>query len=291
MRMLARRLLLIIAICWTAMAQGAETVRFPDYPDINKAFFLAVLQLALDKSGQQYTLSPVVPKMLQGRSIALAMAPGGNLDVLWTMTTRERETQLIPVRLPVDRGLLGWRIALVRQDNAALFSRVRTVQDLRYFIAGQEHDWPDTGILRGSGLPVIAVSRYESLFSMLAAKRFHYFPRGVTEAWAELEAHPGLGLTVDGFIALHYPAAEYFFVTPGKPYLAAHIQQGLQRAQADGGFDRFFHEHFDRILQRARLSQRRILELPNPLIDADSLLPADSPWWYHPERPVPAKPN
>ncbi|GGX98563.1 hypothetical protein [Vogesella alkaliphila] len=285
MHKLAHWALLILAACWAATIPAAETVRFPDYPDVNKAFFRAALQLALDKSGHDYVLAPVLPQMLQGRSIARAMGSGGDIDVLWTMTTRQRETMLLPVRFPVDKGLLGWRIAIVRQDKAEQFARVQTLQDLRYFTAGQEHDWPDTRILRESGLPVMGTDHYESLFRMLAARRFDYFPRGVTEAWAEVDARPGLGLTVERFVVLRYPAAEYFFVTPRKPYLARHIWHGLLRAQADGSFDRLFHAHFDPILQRARLQDRRVIELPNPLIDATKLLPADSPWWY---RPLPA---
>lgn len=285
MRKLVHRVLSILAVCWAATAPATEIVRFPDYPDPNKHFFRAALQLALDKSGQDYELAPVLPEMLQGRSIARAMGSDGDIDVLWTMTTREREALLLPVRFPVDKGLLGWRIAIVRQDKAEQFANVRSVQDLRYFTAGQEHDWPDTRILRESGLPVMTASQYDSLFRMLAVKRFDYFPRGVAEAWAEVDARPRLGLTVDRFIVLHYPAAEYFFVTPRKPYLAEHIWQGLLRAQADGSFDRLFHAHFDPLLRRARLSQRRVIELPNPMLDAVRLLPADSPWWY---RPLPA---
>ncbi|MDC7700184.1 hypothetical protein [Vogesella indigofera] len=288
MRKLVHRVLWILAVCWAATAPATEIVRFPDYPDPNKHFFRAALQLALDKSGQDYELTPVLPEMLQGRSIARAMGSDGDIDVLWTMTTREREALLLPVRFPVDKGLLGWRIAIVRQDKAEQFANVRSVQDLRYFTAGQEHDWPDTRILRESGLPVMSAGQYESLFRMLVAKRFDYFPRGVAEAWGEVDARPGLGLTVDRFIVLHYPAAEYFFVTPRKPYLAEHIWQGLLRAQADGSFDRLFHAHFDPLLRRARLSQRRVIELPNPMLDAANLLPADSPWWYRP-LPTPGK--
>ncbi|MEQ6290566.1 hypothetical protein ACFPAG_08090 [Vogesella sp. GCM10023246] len=274
--------ILLLTTCWATSALAAEIVRFPDYPDPNKTFFRAALQLALSKSGHPYKLQSVLPEMLQGRSIARALDPGGDLDVLWSMTTREREARLLPVRFPVDKGLLGWRIAIVRQDRAALFARVQGIQDLRYFTAGQEHDWPDVGILRANGLPVMTAGQYESLFKMLASKRFDYFPRGITEAQAEIDAHPKLGLTIDRFVVLHYPAAEYFFVTPRKPKLAEHIQQGLLRAKADGSFNRLFHAHFDPILQRAQLAQRRIIELTNPQIDAANLLPADSPWWYHP---------
>ncbi len=286
---LAQRVLLILAVCWAATAPAAEIVRFPDYPDPNKRFFRTVLQLALDKSGHAYTLTAVTPQMLQGRSIARTMAPGGDIDVLWSMTTREREALLLPVRLPLDKGLLGWRIAIVHQDKAEQFAMVQSAQDLRYFTAGQEHDWPDSDILRSNGLPVMTASQYDSLFRMLARKRFDYFPRGVAEAWSEVDEHPELPLAVDRHLVLYYPAAEYFFVTRSKPYLAEHIRQGLLRAQADGSFDQLFHAHFDPLLQRAKLAERRVIELSNPLLDAATLPPASPAWWYHP-LPAASKP-
>ena len=36
----------------------------------------------------------------------------GTVDICWTMSTDERETQILPIRIPIDKGLIGWRIAL-----------------------------------------------------------------------------------------------------------------------------------------------------------------------------------
>ncbi|WP_137009943.1 ABC transporter substrate-binding protein [Aquitalea aquatilis] len=274
--------LILISTSWAPLAIAIETVRFPDYPDPNKSFFRAALQLALDKSGHAYQLAAIKSEMLQGRSIAQAMKPAGGIDVLWSMTTREREAMLLPVRFPIDRGLLGWRIALVRKDKASQFARIDSLQALRYFTAGQEHDWPDYSILRHNGLPVIAGGDYASLFSMLANSRFDYFPRGITEAWSEVNQWPQLNLTIEPFLVLHYPAAEYFFVTPSKPALAEDIRIGLTRAQADGSFDKLFHSHFDPLLRKANLIKRHTIELTLPPEDTVNLLPPKSPWWYQP---------
>ena len=156
------------------------------------------------------------------------------------------------------------------------------MQALRYFTAGQEHDWPDLDILHSNGLPVMSVGGYDALFSMLANNRFDYLPRGVTEAWSELEVRPQLGLVIDPFIVMHYPTAEYFFVAPSKPYLAQHLRLGLERAHADGSFDRLFLAHFAPLLRRANLPKRRIIELNNPLIDVSSMPPPNSSWWNNP---------
>lgn len=282
--------LLIVLVGKSTMLNAAETVRYPDYPDVNKNFFLAALQLALDKSGHSYALAAVQPEMLQGRSITLAMGSKGSIDVQWSMTTREREMTLLPVRFPVDKGLLGWRLAIVRKDRVLQFSHVDSVQALRYFTAGLEHDWPDLDIMHSNGLPVMSVGGYEGLFSMLASNRFDYLPRGVSEAERELEAHQQLGLAIDPFIVIHYPTAEYFFVAPGKPHLAQHIRLGLERAHADGSFDRLFLSHFSSLLRRANLSKRRIIELNNPLVNARNLPTPDSSWWYYPSTFAPIMP-
>ncbi len=205
-----------------------------------------------------------------------------NLDLMWTMTTDEREAQLLPVRIPIDKGLIGWRIALLRQDNAGLFKPVRRLSDLRLFSAGQEHDWPDTPILRSNVLTVVTSSSYDALFGMLKAKRFDYFPRGVTEVWHELDSRPDSGLVADEEVVLHYPAAMYFFVSPRQPRLAEDLRAGLEKAVADGSFDKLFQRYQQGAIQRANLKKRRVIELANPLLKPDSLPLHRPELWFKP---------
>ncbi len=51
----------------------------------------------------------------------------------------------------------------------------------------------------------------------------------------ELEdaSRAGLHLAIDQHVALHYPAAFYFFVSRQRPELAEAIRQGLEKAIAD----------------------------------------------------------
>jgi hypothetical protein len=89
----------------------------------------------------------------------------------WSMTTREREMTLLPVRFPVDKGLLGWRLAIVRKDRVCSFPMWIPCR-LCVTTAGLEHDWPDLDIMHSNGLPVMSVGGYEGLFSMLASNQF-----------------------------------------------------------------------------------------------------------------------
>jgi hypothetical protein len=280
-----------LALCWAlgswnGFAWSAPTlVRYPGTPaekDPQADYMLAVLRLALAKSGHAYQLQANSSAMQQARAIQDIVDGKNNLDLLWTMTTDEREAQLIPIRLPVDKGLIGWRIALVRQDRAEIFKSVRRVSDLRLFTAGQEHDWPDTPILQSNVLPVTTSSSYEALFSMLQARRFDYFPRSIIEVWNELRDHPDAGLVAEPELVLHYPSAMYFFVNPRSPQLAQDLRNGFEKAIADGSFEKMFQQHQHAAIQRANLKKRRVIELSNPLIKPDSL-PLNRPeLWYRP---------
>jgi hypothetical protein len=94
------------------------------------------------------------------------------------------EAALLPIRIPIDKGLLGWRIFLVNRAKADQFAAVKTLDGLRPYQAGQGHDWPDTDILRANGLKVQGSANYDGLFKTLQAGRIDYFPRSVVEIWA-----------------------------------------------------------------------------------------------------------
>lgn len=258
-------------------------LRYPRAPlgnEFRPTYPLAQLQLALDKVGSPLRIVPSRHPMEQQRAL-LSLEQGEAVDVVWTMTSVERERHLLPVRIPLDKGLYGWRIALLRADRAELLGGVRTLDDLRSLRAGQGHDWPDTEILRSQGLPVEVSSSYESLFLMLEARRFDYFPRAVLEAQDELRHNQARPLVADSHLALHYPTALYFFFSPRDPQLADTVRQGLELALADGSFERVFQQYHRADLRRARLGQRRIIELDNPLLPAQTPLRRRE-LWYHP---------
>jgi hypothetical protein len=67
----------------------------------------------------------------------------------------------------VDRGLLGYRLLLIRADDQARFAKVRTLDDLRHLRAGLGKGWADVNIFEASGVEVVEGSNYEGLFGML----------------------------------------------------------------------------------------------------------------------------
>ncbi|RUG95895.1 transporter substrate-binding domain-containing protein [Pseudomonas aeruginosa] len=266
-------------------AGAGERVIYPRHSEGRnpEPYVVELLQLALARSGGDYRLEPSAQPMPQSRAQLRLEQDDPGLQVMWAQSRDDLEETLLPIRIPIYRGLIGWRIPLVSAANKDLLASVRTLDDLRRLRFGQRQDWADTPILRANGLEVKTSQNYESLFRMLDAGRFEVFPREVVVIDGELEdaSRAGLHLAIDQHLALHYPAAFYFFVSRQRPELAEAIRQGLEKAIADGSFERLFERHFKTRLGKLALRQRRIIELKNPY------LPGKTPFqrealWYRP---------
>ena len=250
----------------------AEGDRRDDYP-------VALLALILQKAGGQMRPVPSGERWSQARTL-VHLAEGRDIDVAWSMTSVAREQQLLPIRIPIFKGLIGWRIAWVRKGEEQIFVHVRSAKDVGALTAGQGVDWPDTEILRGNGLQVVDSTSYDGLFRMLAGRRFDYFPRSVAEISAEARAHRQ-SLVIEPNVVFRYPTAAYFFVRPGNTKLAAVIQRGFERAVADGSADALFNEYYGEALRTLNLGNRRVIELANPILPAGAPLQHKS-YWYRP---------
>jgi Bacterial extracellular solute-binding proteins, family 3 len=280
----ALRLLPAAFLFWHLCASGVQVVRYPapemetdrrhDYPR-------ELVSLALSKTKTDYRVEFAPGAMNQEREV-LELEAGRTIDVSSIPSSPDREARLLPIRIPVNKGLLGWRIGLVRRGDLSLLANVKNLGDLAKVRIAQGHEWPDTRILQDNGINVIRGSTYEGLFKMLGTRRFDYFPRSVMEIWDERDANGGL-FEIEPHIALHYFYDAYLFVNKRNTKLAEDIRQGLEAAIADGSFDRLFQKHWGERVRQARLCQRIVIELRNPLLTPQT--PKDRPeLWFDPKR-------
>ncbi|MES2948424.1 MAG: hypothetical protein V4858_07775 [Pseudomonadota bacterium] len=278
----ARALLAAMVLAWLSPLWAKTTVFYPqpESVDARQAYPLKVLALALTKAGADFELLPSRSVMTQSRAlIQLSRGVGADVNVVWTMTSKEREDTFLPIRIPIDKGLLGWRIFLIHRSKAAQFATVKTLNDLKKYEAGQGHDWPDTDILRASGLRVQGIAKYDGLFKMLESGRIDYFPRSVVEIWAEEKSHSDMELEIEKTVILQYPAALYFFVKKDNTALASVIEAGMRIAVKDGSFDKLFAEEYEGDIKRANLKARTRFQLPNPLLPEQTPL-QDKKLWF-----------
>ncbi|MDF3012377.1 MAG: hypothetical protein K0Q78_581 [Cellvibrio sp.] len=232
-------------------------------------YFTTLLTMALEASKAENEVIDIIfsPRdYAQARWINMLQNDKSNF-VIWTMTDKEREQQLRPIRIPLFKGLFGYRVLLIRKQEQTRFDQVKTIQDLEKFLGGQGTHWPDTLILQANGLRVTTAETTESLFRMIHAKRFDYFPRGISEAWFELIQRNDADLAVEENILLHYPTAIYFFVNKENEALAQRIEKGMETLIDNGKFDQFFYNH-------PRVSS----ELKNPYLPAET--PVNNPRYW-----------
>jgi hypothetical protein len=234
--------------------------------DRRHAYFAELLRLAVRATAEAGPLElqqAEVPASAPARALR-ELQQGDSLDVMWMMTTVERERDLLPVRVPLLKGFSGCRVLLIRQADRARFAKVHTLADLQAFVAGQGTGWPDVAVLRANGLRVEEGRNADNLCDMLVRQRFDFYPRSVCEAWGDVPEHTAQGLMVEPRLVLYYPIAIYFFLPRRQAELAARLERGLRLAQADGSFDRLFDEHHGAYLQHLRQSDLVILPLHNP---------------------------
>lgn len=279
---------LALGSCSPAPAELVVRHRRPrSADDVRGDYFLRVLGLALQKT--EATDGPFrlveAPVAVAGDRSLEGVAQG-ILDVDWRVTSREREEQFLAVRVPLLKGLSGYRVLLIREGDQQRFDAVRTLEDLGRLKAGQGRGWVDVDILRANGLPVVEVDGYDTLFFLLAQGRFDYFPRNVSEVVEEAQTQRGRGLVVEKGLLLHYPVAEYFFVSRQNRTLADRLDRGLALALSDGSFDELFRGFPAHRLVLEKLGEpgRRLLELRNPLLPAETPLDRPGLWLALPGR-------
>ncbi|WP_240221518.1 transporter substrate-binding domain-containing protein [Rheinheimera hassiensis] len=276
--------IILLYFCLFTASGAAELVRYPaiaHVEDPRSVYPLALLEQALAQSERQYQLQSSSERMSKSRSIVF-LKEQAELDVLWTMTSVERELDLQPIRIPIFKGLSGYRIMLIRNDQQAKFSASAKPEQIRRLVYAQGHDWVDAKVLQLNGFSVIGAAGYDNLFSMLEKGRVDAVPRNALEIADEAALLTERNIMTEQNWVLYYPTASYFFVNSANEQLAKDIENGLRKMVADGTFDQLFYQFFANHLAELKLDKRQIIKLDNPLLPAQTPI-KDGRLWYYPQ--------
>lgn len=235
-------------------------------PDHDDYYFSKVLELALAKTVSthgpyQIKLVPVMPitnRLL--REIEL-----GRVDITWMPYNINAPAQLMPIKIRLLKNLSDHRVFLIRADDQARFSQVKTIEDLRRLRGGIGSHWPDRIVMEENGLPLVLSMSYFNLFKMLASNRFDYYSRGVHQVLPEVSAYADKGLVLERELLLRYENPVYFYVNKSNTLLAERLSLGLKIAVEDGSFDTLFHqfENFTWAESMLKQANRRVIPLSN----------------------------
>ena len=278
---------LFLVLCSSALK--AETMSFVYPPpeaagDERHLYYWQLLDAALasnrDKYGDYATAAYADPMTFQ-RAAAEVESGSGRVNIVSRATNLYLEKRLRPIRIPHDKGLLGFRMFLVMPETQARLEKVKTLDELKQFTIGQSSSWTDVRVLQAAGFKLVLADAYTPLFSMLGGRRFDLFARGAIEIEAEWRANRDNvpDMLIEKRFALHYPMPRYFFVprTPEGERMAERIEDGLQRLRVSGEFERRYQAWKKLVLGDLQLSGRTVFRLPNPELSPEA--PTDKFLW------------
>jgi len=159
---------LLLAFCHlaAACAESGASALAPDvmrryefgYIGVSLRYGYELLDAALERSGARYGAYRVEPVLIE-MSIArlqreVVKGDLVNVVVRATNSRREIDEELIPIEIPLDKGLNGYRVTIIRasdQDRLARLGDIAGFRQLRIGIGEQWNDVPGGQVDRPFG--------------------------------------------------------------------------------------------------------------------------------------------
>jgi hypothetical protein len=273
------------------LARAADTISYVRAAsasdiDAHASFGWEVLTAVLEKTRPTHgdyslTVSPDPAQALRFRHVTKSSAIEVNTVIL--TISPEWNDSLLPVRIPFQRGLLGYRLPIVHRWSLDRFREIKTLADLRQIKFGSVKHWVDTTILEKSGLPVVEGTSYDGLVKMMRAGRFQALTTGVHEVEAQMaviEAELDNDLVVEPHLLLHYNLPVYFWFSRDEEgqRRAERVTAGLKTMVADGSLEKMFQTRFGPVMAKYDLAHRTLIELPNPVLRPEDPIGDTRPW-------------
>lgn len=262
-------LMLLLIGCTCLCLADAMEVRYYDRgtKDARHAYKFELIHAILEATRPEYgdyVIHPFADEPSAKRQ-SLLISEGKILNLLWAAPgTAIAQGDVISIPVDILRGLLGFRVCLINPANFP----AAPIESLNQLQIAQGLNWADVEIYKHNGITPQQGPSFESLFEMLAAKRYHCLPLGADEVmytWREKKAlYPFLTLEPGLLIYYEYPI--YLHVSKRQPKLAERVALGLTKLQKTGEFERLFNKHHAADVALLQLAKRRVFCLKSPYL-------------------------
>ena len=296
-----RSLILCVGLlfsAFTAAQAGSPMVYVHNAPesamDKRYNYHWEILATALEKTTAEFgpfEIKDAAEAMTESRQMEELHQADGALNMVFLGTTlgMEADNQIYPVRIPVDKGLSGYRILLIRAEDGAAIGRIHTMAELKRLTFGLGSQWLDNKVFQANSMRVVNGANYDGLFRMLMDKDFDVFPRSAREIMDEFQQRKAImpGLAIEGDLLLHYYWPMYFWFanTAQGRNLGNRAEVGMRMMIKDGSYQAIFLKYFKSDIDQLKLSQRikngRFFELANPILPPRTPV-KDASLWYRP---------
>ncbi len=276
MKTIFKLMLLYYLVLQVTLSFAYETVYF-DRPklatDKRGQDLEFILKRVLDVTKQKYGEARFkYTKYVMSRTRSLIeMETGDNIHVMAVHPKKDWDENTICVQFPLRRGLLSYRLFLIKEKSQQMLSNINTLEELKKVPTGSRTQWSITNALEVSGFNLIEGLKYDALFAMLDRDRFITFSRGISEVFSELDVYkqkfPDLVIEKDLLLYVYIPT--YFYVSPVKPDLAKRIEDGLQILEKSGELEQIFQRFHSDKIKKANLESRKFFRINNPSISEE----------------------
>ncbi|KXI30250.1 type 2 periplasmic-binding domain-containing protein [Paraglaciecola hydrolytica] len=264
-------LVMLIAVS-IPLCFAKDVIRYQDNSANIKSFspyFIGLLKLVVEHSVVEYgEVELVALSGAMSNARKFASLDSDVMDILWTTTSTEREKQALAVKIPLLKGMFGYRALMIRKDDQAKFSAITSLQELAQLTAIQGQDWPEVKTMRKAGLNVATMEWIPKLYRLVSEGKVDYYPRSILEIQDEVAGAEVDNLAIESSIILKYQNETYFFVAKNNTKLAKRLEYGLLKSMENGSFEHYFTHYGNNAAALKLLSgSRRIFNLDQPSIN------------------------
>ncbi|AWB65461.1 hypothetical protein C2869_02975 [Saccharobesus litoralis] len=240
--------------------------------DVREEYISEILDLALSLSKDKYGEYVVkqLPISMPNDQTFYELSLGKTINLAMSGATTDKDHLAIPIRIPIRRGILNYRLLVINKNKQALFKGITSFAQLKALTAGIHANAVTAEIMKLQGFSVVEGASYDGMFKQLSHNRFDYIPRGVHEAYDELQLRAATldNLMIEPNLAIYMPMPYYIYVSPKFPRLVKRIEYGLEKMIEQKLIKTIFDKYYAEDVARANLAQRTIIDIGNPFLSS-----------------------
>lgn len=269
---------LAILSCVTTLWAEKEPLTVVIQSDDHLAVARQMVAAAFEAAGEPVVFTPA-PLANEKRQLLMLEAGQTDIDIMPVTDVRLKsvsEGKSLMISVPLDRGLLGYRVCLLQEQNEDLLSDVKSAEDLRAFTMGQGEGWMDVAVYEAAGIPIKWVRdwRRGEFFGQMKSGYINLFPLGAEEILSYFlshfqSIHPEI--VADQHIVIRYPWFRFVWISAASPNaerIREALQKGFEIIAKNGKFEEIWNAS-SRGLPKDFFDKRRVIALKNPLYGDD----------------------
>lgn len=274
----------LLCNAFVASVEGKDIFKIAANSHYVSGYWFELVSLALDRTSDEfgeYDIQ-VYNEVIGNERHRAEMLRGELINARIGLSTLEREQIYLPIKIPLRKGLLNYRLLVARKDKVKEIERKFRLSGLDGLKIGLVESWVTSSILRHHEFQVITIADSSKLFRLLLVDRYEVTLRGANEVYTELEIDEAEGeqFAIVPNFGVYIASPSYIFVSKQAPGLAERIEKGLELLIEDGTFDDTFYKWHADSIEKAQIDKRTFIQVDNPFLPT-ALLPTRKSLWLN----------